>query len=68
LRPLGGKRRWSARRTCAPTLRLSQRTTMSEEPIGDRRGESFRRGIPIGVWDESDVAAQLWSQYLGEGQ
>src|SRR5262252_9185639 len=49
-------------------LRLSQRTTMSERQIRDRRGKSQRRGILIGVWDESEVPAELWSQYLGEGQ
>jgi arylsulfatase A-like enzyme len=49
-------------------LRLSQRTTMSERQIRDRRGKSQRRGILIGVWDESDVPAQLWSKYLSEGQ
>jgi arylsulfatase A-like enzyme len=49
-------------------LRLSQRTTMSERQIRDRRGKSQRRGILIGVWDESDVPAELWSRYLGEGQ
>jgi hypothetical protein len=30
------------------------------------RGKSQRRGILIGVWDESDVPDELWSQYLGE--
>ena len=49
-------------------LRRSQRTTLSEQQIRDRRGKSQRRGILIGVWDESDVPAELWSQYLGEGQ
>jgi hypothetical protein len=41
---------------------------MSERQIRDRRGKSERRGILIGVWDEGDVPAELWSQYLGEGQ
>ena len=49
-------------------LRRSQRTTLSEQQIRDRRGKSQRRGILMGVWDESDVPAELWSQYLGEGQ
>ena len=49
-------------------LRLSQRTTISEQQIRDRRGKSQRRGILIGVWDESDVPAELWSRYLGEGK
>jgi arylsulfatase A-like enzyme len=47
-------------------LRLSQRTTISEQQIRDRRGKSQRRGILIGVWDESDVPGELWSRYLGE--
>ena len=36
-------------------LRLSQRTTRSEEQIKQSRGKSQRRGILIGVWDESEV-------------
>jgi arylsulfatase A-like enzyme len=47
-------------------LRLSQRTTRSEEQIRQSRGKSQRRGILIGVWDESEVAEELWSSYLGE--
>ena len=35
--------------------------------IRDRRGKSQRRGILIGVWDESDVPDELWSGYTGEG-
>jgi arylsulfatase A-like enzyme len=46
-------------------LRLSQRTTRSEAQIEGMRGKSSRRGILIGVWDESDVPAELWSGYLG---
>ena len=48
-------------------LRLSQRTTLSEQQMRDRRGKSQARGILIGVWDEGDVAPELWSRYLGEG-
>jgi hypothetical protein len=47
-------------------LRLSQRTTLSEQQMRDRRGKSQRRGILIGVWDESDVPEELWSRYLGD--
>jgi arylsulfatase A-like enzyme len=47
-------------------LRLSQRTTRSDEQIRQARGKSQRRGILIGVWDESDVPDELWSSYLGE--
>jgi arylsulfatase A-like enzyme len=47
-------------------LRLSQRTTLSDAQIEGRRGKSQRRGILIGVWDESDVPDELWSKYQGE--
>jgi arylsulfatase A-like enzyme len=49
-------------------LRLSQRTTISDQQIRDRRGASQRRGILTGVWDESELPADLWSKYLGDGQ
>jgi arylsulfatase A-like enzyme len=48
-------------------LRLSQRTTRSDAELARMRGASARRGILIGVWDESDVPAELWSGYLGTG-
>ncbi len=47
-------------------LRLSQRTTRSEQQIKAQRGSAQRRGILIGVWDESELPAELWSGYLGE--
>ena len=47
-------------------LRLSQRTTRSEQQIKASFGKSERRGILIGVWDESDTVPELWSGYLGE--
>ena len=48
-------------------LRLSQRTTLSEQQIRDRRGKSQRRGILIGVWDESDVPERAVEQVSGRG-
>ena len=48
-------------------LRMSQRTTLSEQQVRERRGKTQRRGILIGVWDESDLADELWSKYLGDG-
>lgn len=48
-------------------LRPSQRTTRSEDEIKAMRGKSQRRGILIGVWDESDVADELWVAYRGGG-
>lgn len=46
-------------------LRLSQRTTRSEDEIKAMRGKSQRRGILVGIWDESDVPQELWAEYLG---
>ncbi len=48
-------------------LRMSQRTTMSEQQILSGRGKSQRRGILIGVWDETDIPQDLWSAYRGGG-
>jgi arylsulfatase A-like enzyme len=47
-------------------LRLSQRTTLSEAQVRAMRGRAQRRGVLIGVWDESDVPPEFWSHYLGE--
>lgn len=47
-------------------LRQSQRTTRSEKQILGMRGKSPRKGILIGVWDESDLPDELWSRYRGE--
>jgi arylsulfatase A-like enzyme len=45
-------------------LRVSQRTTRSEQQVDNGRGKAARRGILIGVWDENDIPAELWSGYL----
>ncbi len=47
-------------------LRLSQRQTRSEQQIRNMRGGAEKRGILIGVWDESDIPDVLWSGYLGD--
>ena len=47
-------------------LRQSQRTTRSEKQITTARGKSLRKGILIGVWDESDLPDELWSRYRGD--
>lgn len=47
-------------------LRQSQRITKSEQRIRDERGKSMRRGILIGVWDEAELPAELWSGYLDD--
>ena len=49
-------------------LRLSQRTTLSEQQDRNRGGKSQRQGILIGVWDEGELPDELWSKYLGEEQ
>ena len=49
-------------------LRLSQRTTRSERQMIEARGKSQRKGILIGVWDEAEIPAELWSKYLGESR
>ena len=48
-------------------LRLSQRTTRSDAEIAAARGKSLRRGILIGVWEESELPEELWSAYRGGG-
>ena len=48
-------------------LRPSQRTTRSDAQLINMRGKSQGQGILIGVWDESDVPAELWSAYRGHG-
>ncbi|HWM47202.1 MAG TPA: alkaline phosphatase family protein [Xanthobacteraceae bacterium] len=47
-------------------LRYSQRITRSEQQIRNMRGRAERRGILIGVWDEGDIADELWKGYLGD--
>jgi len=47
-------------------LRMSQRTTLSETQVAAKRGKVQRRGILIGVWQEEDIPAELWSGYPGD--
>jgi arylsulfatase A-like enzyme len=47
-------------------LRLSQRATRSEQQMRSAYGRAEKRGVLIGVWDERDVAAELWKHYLGD--
>jgi arylsulfatase A-like enzyme len=60
-----GERRRLAAELAEWGLRLSQRTTWSEADIKAARGRSQRKGILVGVWDEGDVPAELWSGYRG---
>lgn len=48
-------------------MRQSQRTAISEQQILSARGKSQRKGILIGVWDETDIPQDLWSAYRGGG-
>jgi len=61
-----GERRRLAAALDAWGLRYSQRITRSEQQIRNMRGRAERRGILIGVWDESDIADELWKGYLGD--
>ena len=47
-------------------LRSSQRITRSEQQMINMRGRAERRGVLIGVWDETDVPDEMWKGYLGE--
>jgi arylsulfatase A-like enzyme len=60
-----GERRRLAAELAEWGLRLSQRTTRSEAEIAAARGTSLRKGILVGVWDESDIPEELWSAYRG---
>ena len=60
-----GERRRLAAELAEWGLRLSQRTTRSDAEIKAGRGHAQRRGILVGVWDESEIPAELWSRYLG---
>lgn len=44
-------------------LRQSQRTTRSEKAMLAMRGKSQRKGILIGIWDETDIPDELWVGY-----
>ncbi|MEM7252724.1 MAG: sulfatase-like hydrolase/transferase [Pseudomonadota bacterium] len=46
-------------------LRMSQRTTRSDQRIMASRGRSRRRGITLGVFDEADIDADMISAYRG---
>lgn len=47
-------------------LRPCQRTTRSDQEIVNNRGRGQRKGILIGVWDESEIPPELWVNYRGE--
>ena len=47
------------------SLRNAQRTTVPEARALNMRGRSMRRGILVGVWDEQELPADLWSRYRG---
>lgn len=43
----------------------AQLAGVSEAQLLGMRGKSSRKGILIGVWDETDVPPELWSGYPG---
>jgi arylsulfatase A-like enzyme len=47
------------------TRRPSQRTTRSEAQLMEMRGDSGRRGIVLGVYDENDTPLDLTVKYRG---
>ncbi len=47
------------------TRRASQRTTRSEAQLLAMRGQSGRRGVLIGIYDENDVPLELTVHYRG---
>jgi arylsulfatase A-like enzyme len=61
-----GERRRLATELAEWGLRLSQRTTRSDAEIGAARGKSLRKGILVGVWDESELPEELWGAYRGD--
>ena len=48
--------------------RQSQRTTRSEADLVKMRGASRRKGILLGMYDESDAPAELYSRYVGRAR
>ena len=46
--------------------RMSQRTTLSEDEIKQRRGRSLRRGILLGLYDGSEVDPELQVRITGK--
>jgi arylsulfatase A-like enzyme len=46
-------------------LRQSQRLTRSDQQIRNMRGNADKRGILIGVWDETDVSPELRANFRG---
>ena len=47
------------------SMRVSQRTTLSDEELTERRGKSRRKGIVLGVSDNADIDEDLFLKYQG---
>jgi len=48
--------------------RVNQRTTRSENDVRNMRGKSTRKGIILGVYDGSEVDAEIISKYRGKSK
>ena len=46
--------------------RISQRTTMSDKAIIEKRGKSRRKGIILGAFSDDDVDPELMEKYTGQ--
>ena len=46
--------------------RMSQRTTRSEADLINMRGPSDRTGVLIGIYDDTEIDAELISKYVGK--
>ncbi|MEM7423599.1 MAG: phosphonate monoester hydrolase, partial [Pseudomonadota bacterium] len=46
-------------------LRQPQRTTLSEADVRSMRGKSQRRGITLGIYDETEIDPELTAAYRG---
>lgn len=52
-------------RLCDWAMRPSQRTTVSNQDIVDLRSYSIRRGVVLGVYDETEIDSELVEKYRG---
>ena len=58
------RQRFDRRAGANGALRLVAALTRSEQQMRNMRGSADKRGVLIGVWDESDVPDEMWKGYL----